>query len=109
MVLQEEASVAPVEEQEIEPVAPVVPEIPVLVQRYQRPTSVDLPEDPCGLSRGKPVAALVGAGVSTTRSLVVMGLAPRWTRLVLIGGTSLRGGADLAGPRGAAECRLSKT
>ncbi|HNN42916.1 MAG TPA: hypothetical protein PKL10_11545, partial [Nitrospira sp.] len=88
VVLQEEASVAPVEEQEIEPVAPVAPEIPVLVQEVpQRPVVSRPAGRPLWARAGEAVAALVGAGVSTTRSLVVMGLALVGFVLFLIGGT----------------------
>ena len=82
VVLQEEASVAPVEEQEIEPVAPVAPEIPVLVQEVpQRPVVSRPAGRPLWLAREKRSRRL-SAPECPRRDRWWSWDWPRWTCLV---------------------------
>lgn len=83
--LHEEAPAEPLEEPVLEPVAEAAP---VLVHEPpQRPALSRPAGKPVWTRVGEVVASLVGAGVSTTRSLVVMVLALVGLVLFLVGGT----------------------
>ena len=88
VLLQEEvpaAPIAPVEEPVLEPVAQAAPA--PMPEPPQRPV-LSRPDGKSAWSRaGEAVASLVGAGVSTTRSLVVLALALVGLALFLVGGT----------------------
>jgi len=83
--LHEETPAEPLEEPVLEPVAEAAP---VLVHEPpQRPALSRPAGKPVWTRVGEVVASLVGAGVSTTRSLVVMVLALVGLVLFLVGGT----------------------
>ena len=83
--LQEEAPAELIEEPALEPIAQAAP---VLVHEApQRPTLSRPAGKPVWSRAGEAVASLVGAGVSTTRSLVVLVLALVGLVLFLVGGT----------------------
>jgi hypothetical protein len=89
-------------------VEPVAEAAPVVVDEIpQRPTISRPAGTPIWSRAGEAVGSLVGAGLSTTRSFVVMVMAPGRTCAVSRRRNGGGGGAHVAGSRGAAECRLS--
>lgn len=84
-LLQEEAPAEPMKEPALEPVAQAAP---ILVHETPHRPPLSRPAGkPVWTRAGEAVASLVGAGVSTTRSLVVMVLALVGLVLFLVGGT----------------------
>lgn len=85
LLLQEEAPAEPMKEPALEPVAQAAP---ILVHETPHRPPLSRPAGkPVWTRAGEAVASLVGAGVSTTRSLVVMVLAMVGLVLFLVGGT----------------------